>query len=156
MVSKVYEKHRRFKENPLNTMKALDDLRLHGIKHLSKSILDDDVQSICRKRLQFWQREFCMATHQHNWQENSSPKLSLTRLHSSDLTPCDICLFPSMKKHLQGRRFVSSDEGKVASQESLQEVGKNGFQKLYERWQRSVLSLKGTTLKVDVLRCYSG
>ncbi|GFX36375.1 mariner Mos1 transposase [Trichonephila clavipes] len=54
--------------------------------------------------------------------------------YSPDLAPCDIYLFPSMKKHLQGHRLVSSDEVKVASQETLWEVAKNGFQlpELYE------------------------
>ncbi|GFV41703.1 hypothetical protein TNCV_3628541 [Trichonephila clavipes] len=48
------------------------------------------------------------------------------------------------------------DKLKVASQESLREAAKNGFQlcfqKLYERWQKCIVP-KGTTLKVDMLRC---
>ncbi|GFV56307.1 hypothetical protein TNCV_1312061 [Trichonephila clavipes] len=48
-----------------------------------------------------------------------------------------------MKKHLQGRRFVSSHEVKVALQEFLREVAKNGFQlclKLYERWWKCIVA----------------
>ena len=64
--------------------------------------------------------------------------------YSLDLAPCDFYLFPSMKKYLQGRRFVSSDEVKAASQDALREVAKNGFQqcfqKLYERWQKCIVA----------------
>ncbi|GFW88265.1 hypothetical protein TNCV_820221 [Trichonephila clavipes] len=45
-----------------------------------------------------------------------------------------------MKKHLQGRRFVSSDEVKGASQEALREFVKNGFQKLYKRWHKCTVA----------------
>ncbi|GFV50303.1 hypothetical protein TNCV_622121 [Trichonephila clavipes] len=61
-------------------------------------------------------------------------------LYSPDLAPCDICLFPSMKRHLQGRCFVSSDEVKVASLKALWEVVKNGFQKLNECWQKCIFA----------------
>ncbi|GFT20121.1 HTH_48 domain-containing protein [Trichonephila clavipes] len=60
--------------------------------------------------------------------------------YSPDLATCDIWLFPSLKKHVQGRRFESSYESKVASQE----VAKNGyqlcFQKLCELWQKCIVT----------------
>ncbi|GFS97756.1 putative RNA-directed DNA polymerase from transposon X-element [Trichonephila clavipes] len=50
-----------------------------------------------------------------------------------------------MKKHLHARRFVSSDEVKAASQETLREVTKNASQlcsqKLSERWQKGIVAL---------------
>ncbi|GFV11727.1 hypothetical protein TNCV_977161 [Trichonephila clavipes] len=59
-----------------------------------------------------------------------------------------------MKKHVQGRCFVSSDEVKVASQEALREVAKYGFQlclqKLHKRWQKSIVA-QGNYLRM--LRC---
>ncbi|GFW32063.1 hypothetical protein TNCV_2600891 [Trichonephila clavipes] len=61
-----------------------------------------------------------------------------------------------MKKHLHGRRFVSSDEVKGASQETIRDIAKNGFQlcfKSYTNICRSVSAPKWTTLKVDVVRC---
>ncbi|GFX58838.1 hypothetical protein TNCV_805421 [Trichonephila clavipes] len=42
--------------------------------------------------------------------------------------PSDFYLFQSMKKHLQRRHFVASDEVKAALHEAIREVAKNGFQ----------------------------
>ncbi|GFX90256.1 transposable element Tcb1 transposase [Trichonephila clavipes] len=65
--------------------------------------------------------------------------------------PVGLLPVPINEKGLQGRRFVSSDEMRPASQ-ALREIMKNGFQKFYERWQKCIVT-KGTTLKVDVFRC---
>ncbi|GFY34557.1 mariner Mos1 transposase [Trichonephila clavipes] len=61
-------------------------------------------------------------------------------LYSPDLAPCDFYQFPSLKKHLKGRCFVSADEVKVASLEALREVTKNSFQKLHELWQKCIVT----------------
>ncbi|GFX99585.1 hypothetical protein TNCV_5026391 [Trichonephila clavipes] len=64
--------------------------------------------------------------------------------YSPDLVPWDFYFFQSMKKHLQGCCFVSSDEVKAASHEALREFANNGFQlclqKLYEHWQRCIVA----------------
>ncbi|GFU73844.1 histone-lysine n-methyltransferase setmar-like protein [Trichonephila clavipes] len=117
-------------------------------------------ESIRRKRPQFWQSD------DWNFVHNNAPKhrsqllkgfLTKTRTnvllyspYSPDLTPCAFNLFPSIKKHLQERRFVSSDKVKGASQEALREVAKNGFQlyfRSYTNAGRSVLSPKGSSSK---------
>ncbi|PRD21713.1 UNVERIFIED_CONTAM: hypothetical protein NCL1_51017 [Trichonephila clavipes] len=48
---------------------------------------------------------------------------------------------------------MSSDEVKGASQETLWEVARNGYQLCLTDEGGSVSMPKGTTLKVDVLRC---
>ncbi|GFV75511.1 hypothetical protein TNCV_1483551 [Trichonephila clavipes] len=60
-----------------------------------------------------------------------------------------------MKKRLQERHFVLSDDVKAASQDALREVDKNGFYLCisYTKTGRSVSSSNETTLQVDVLRC---
>ncbi|GFS80837.1 hypothetical protein TNCV_126051 [Trichonephila clavipes] len=77
----------------------------------------------------------------------NSPNLPLTCVYphySPDLASRDICPFPSLKTHVQGRRFVSSDEVIDTSQEALQVVAKNdfhlGFQKLYECLQKCIIA----------------
>ncbi|GFU80064.1 hypothetical protein TNCV_579441 [Trichonephila clavipes] len=60
---------------------------------------------------------------------------------SSDQTVRADVIFRSYLPFLgDGLRFVSSDEVKGASQEALLEIAKNGFQKLYERWQKCVIA----------------
>ncbi|GFT85010.1 putative mariner transposase [Trichonephila clavipes] len=111
-------------------------------------------ESIYHKWPQFWQSDDWYFLHDNapahrsqlvkdflaKTRTNTLPHLS----YSPDIALCDICQFPSTKKPLQGHRFVSSDEVKVASQEALQEVGKNGLQlrflKLCECWQKRIVA----------------
>ncbi|GFV39736.1 hypothetical protein TNCV_741661 [Trichonephila clavipes] len=68
--------------------------------------------------------------------------------YSLDLTPYDFYLFPSMKKHLQGRHFVSSEEVKVHRRRPYGRLRQ--MSSMYDfrscmNTGRSVTSLKGTT-----------
>jgi hypothetical protein len=36
--------------------------------------------------------------------------------YSSDLAPSDFCPFPNLKKHLDGRKFSSAEEAKLAAE----------------------------------------
>ncbi|GFX06414.1 hypothetical protein TNCV_2939421 [Trichonephila clavipes] len=118
-------------EIQLQPMSALDDLRLHGMRKMLRWCLN-----VFKKIV-------------------SSPKLALTCL--PELAPSDFYLFPSKKKHLQGRRFVSSNKIKAASQEALgtgwEKMASSCASRSYTNASRSVSSPKLTTLKVDVLRC---
>ncbi|GFX27376.1 hypothetical protein TNCV_34751 [Trichonephila clavipes] len=77
-------------------------------KHLHKSLRLHSSQrrclreSISRKRPHFWQNDDYYILHDKA--QHIDPNCSL----------CDFYLLPLMKKHLQGRRFVSLDEMKVA------------------------------------------
>ncbi|GFT98517.1 mariner Mos1 transposase [Trichonephila clavipes] len=93
-------------------------------------------QSIRHKRPQFWQSDDWYLLHDNAPGHRSQlVKEFLAKIctnvlphppYSLDIAPRDICLFLSMKKHLQGRRFVSSDvfEVKVASQEASRRLRK--------------------------------
>ncbi|GFW18259.1 hypothetical protein TNCV_4007981 [Trichonephila clavipes] len=80
-------------------------------------------ESIRFKGFQFWQSDDWNLLHDKTPAHRSQlvkEFLAKTRtnvlphpLYSPYLALCDICLFPSMKKHLH--RFVSSDEEKVVS-----------------------------------------
>ncbi|GFX02589.1 hypothetical protein TNCV_728431 [Trichonephila clavipes] len=60
-----------------------------------------------------------------------------------------------MMKHLQGRRFVSSDEEEHLKWPygKLRKMVSSCASRSYTNAGRSVSSPEGTTLKVDVLRC---
>ncbi|GFX84682.1 hypothetical protein TNCV_724891 [Trichonephila clavipes] len=55
-----------------------------------------------------------------------------------------------MKNHIQGRRFVLSDQVKAASPE-VAKTASSCSSRSYTNVGRSLSSPKGTTLKVDVL-----
>ncbi|GFV37337.1 mariner Mos1 transposase [Trichonephila clavipes] len=130
------------------------------VKHLHKSLKIYTSrrrrlrESIRRKRHQFWQSDDWYLLHDSAQAHRSQlvkEFLAKTRTnvfpyhpYSPYLTSWDFYLCPSMKKHLQRRYFVSSDDVKGASQEALQEVAKNYFQlcfqKLYERRQKCIVA----------------
>ncbi|GFY34097.1 hypothetical protein TNCV_4983001 [Trichonephila clavipes] len=96
-------------------MKALDDLRLQGAWKMlcwCLNVFEKIVTKYLSKSLR-------LHTGRHRL------KVSIHRKR------------PQLR---QGSRFVSSDEVKVTSLEALREVAKNGFQKLYKRWQKCIVT----------------
>jgi hypothetical protein len=71
-------------------------------------------------------------------------------LYSSVLSPPDFFLFPLIETLLKGQRFANAGEVTAKATRKLAEVSKNGlkdgYQKLYERWQKC-FTAKGTILK---------
>lgn len=49
--------------------------------------------------------------------------------YSPDLAPCDIFLFPKLKRPMKGRRYATLDEIKTASKEELNKIEKNDILK---------------------------
>ncbi|GFW06734.1 mariner Mos1 transposase [Trichonephila clavipes] len=112
-------------------------------------------ESIRRKRPQFWQSDDWYLlldnspAHRSQLVKKFLAKTRTSMLphpqYSQDLAPWDFYIFPSMKKHLQGLRFMSSDEVKAAPREALREVAKNDFQpyfqKLNEHWKKCIVAL---------------
>ncbi|GFX91260.1 mariner Mos1 transposase [Trichonephila clavipes] len=122
----------------LNVLEKIAVQHLHKLLKIHTSLRHRVRESIRRKRPNIW--------HNDNWHlllDNAQAHrsqlvkefLAKTRInvisyppYSPDLTPFDFYQFPSMKKHLQGCLFQSSDDVKGASEEYLQDVAKSGFQ----------------------------
>ncbi|UYV85140.1 hypothetical protein LAZ67_X004709 [Cordylochernes scorpioides] len=64
--------------------------------------------------------------------------------YSPDLAPCDLFLFPNLKRPIKGRRYATLDEIKTASKEELKKILKNDFLKCFEdwknRWHKCIIS----------------
>ena len=56
--------------------------------------------------------------------------------HSPDLTPCDLFLFPTLKKVLKGHLFVSTEDIKWNSTNTLLDIPKEEFAKCFQQWQK--------------------
>jgi hypothetical protein len=53
---------------------------------------------------------------------------------SPDLAPCDFVLFPTMRKTLTGQRFATLEEVKISSQEALNNIKLQHFQRCFTQW----------------------
>ena len=51
--------------------------------------------------------------------------------YSPDLVPCDLFLFPTIKKTLKGKRFATVEEVKTASQNTLKNIKLQQFQRCF-------------------------
>ena len=64
------------------------------------------------------------------------------RPYSSDLAPCDFCLFPKLKEKLRGCRYETIEEMKEAVTKVIdtlrQEDFHGAFQKLLERYNKCI------------------
>ena len=57
--------------------------------------------------------------------------------YSPDLAPCDLFLFPTMNKTLKGKRFATvEEEVKTASQEALNNIKLQQFQRCFTQWEK--------------------
>jgi len=56
--------------------------------------------------------------------------------YSPDLAPCNFFLFPTMKKTLKGKRFATMEEVKTASQEALNIIKLQQFQRCFTQWEK--------------------
>jgi len=56
--------------------------------------------------------------------------------YSPDLAPCDFFLFLTMKKTLKGKRFATAEEVKTASQEALNNIKLQQFQRCFTQWEK--------------------
>ncbi|UYV80849.1 hypothetical protein LAZ67_19001982 [Cordylochernes scorpioides] len=69
---------------------------------------------------------------------------TITPLLTHHLAPCDIFLFPKLKRPMKGRRYATLDEIKTASKEKLKKILKNDFLKCFEdwktRWHKCIIS----------------
>ncbi|UYV68154.1 hypothetical protein LAZ67_5003213 [Cordylochernes scorpioides] len=76
--------------------------------------------------------------------------------YSPDLAPCDLFLFPKLKKPMKGRRYATLDEIKTASKEELKKILKNDFLKCFEdwknRWHKCIIS-HGDYFEGDKIGC---
>jgi len=59
--------------------------------------------------------------------------------YSPDLAPSDYHLFPNLKQHLRGQRFLTDNELKYATKEWLKEQSElfyfTGIEKLWQRYK---------------------
>ena len=56
--------------------------------------------------------------------------------YSADLAPCDFWMFPTLKKELRGRRFVSKTEIQNAIQNFFNSIPEEEFRKtMLDKWQ---------------------
>ena len=53
-------------------------------------------------------------------------------------SPCDFFLFPTMKKTLKGNRFATVEEVKTASQEALNKIKLQHFQRCFTQWEKKL------------------
>ncbi|UYV63804.1 hypothetical protein LAZ67_2005705, partial [Cordylochernes scorpioides] len=66
--------------------------------------------------------------------------------YSLDLAPCDVFLFPKLKRPMKGRRYATLDETKTTSKEELKNIKKKkkDFLKCFEdwknRWHKCIIS----------------
>jgi len=56
--------------------------------------------------------------------------------YSPDLALSDFFLFPTMKKTLKGKRFANVEEVKTASQEALNNIKLQQFQRCFTQWEK--------------------
>jgi len=57
--------------------------------------------------------------------------------HSLALAPCNLFLFPTTKKKtLKGKRFANVEEVKTASQEALNNIKLQQFQRCFTQWEK--------------------
>ena len=56
--------------------------------------------------------------------------------YSPDLVPCDVFLFPSLKKPMKERRFATIEERKTESLRELKDIPKSAYQKYFEDWKK--------------------
>jgi len=56
--------------------------------------------------------------------------------YSPDLASNDFFLYPSVKKHLKGKRFANVTEALKSLEANLKRLSKNGFQHVFLEWQR--------------------
>ena len=52
------------------------------------------------------------------------------------MAPCDIFLFPKMKRPMKGRRFATTDEVKTESLKMLKAIPKRLVQKCFKDWHK--------------------
>uniref|UniRef100_A0A672HZ50 Tc1-like transposase DDE domain-containing protein n=1 Tax=Salarias fasciatus TaxID=181472 RepID=A0A672HZ50_SALFA len=55
--------------------------------------------------------------------------------YSSDLAPCDFCLFPRMKKELKGWRFDDEEEVQKKSKNALKAIITHEFADCFDQWK---------------------
>ncbi len=56
--------------------------------------------------------------------------------YSPNLAPNDFFLYPALKRSLKGCRFSSINEIETAVQGGLQNISKDGFQEVFQQWQK--------------------
>ena len=56
--------------------------------------------------------------------------------YSLDLAPCDFFLFPTVKKTLKRKRFATVEEVTTASQETLNNIKLQQFQRCFIQWEK--------------------
>jgi len=56
--------------------------------------------------------------------------------YSPEIAPCYFVLFPTMKKTLKGKGFATVEEVKTASQEALNNIMLQQFQRCFTQWEK--------------------
>ncbi|KAI6647565.1 Transposase [Oopsacas minuta] len=54
--------------------------------------------------------------------------------YSPDLAPCDFWLFPTIKRHLKGRRFDSETELSAAFLDAIDLISESRYSRLFDMW----------------------
>ena len=70
--------------------------------------------------------------------------------YSPDLAPCDFFLFPTMKKTLKGKRFATVEEVKTASQEALNNIKLQQFQRCFTQWEKILKGIKCFLFEIKI------
>ena len=60
----------------------------------------------------------------------------ITTPYSPDLAPCNLFLFPKLKRPMKGRRFATIEKIKTASPEELKTIPKSSHQKCFKDWKK--------------------
>ena len=56
--------------------------------------------------------------------------------YSSDMSPCDFCLFQKLKFHLKGLHFVMVENIEKSVTYQLKGIPVSNFQRCYEEWEQ--------------------
>ena len=123
-------------------------------------------EAIRKKRLELWENNSWLLHHDnahahslllvHNFLAKNNTEIMPQPPYSPDLAPCDLFLFPRLKRTMKGRRFATIDEIKTESLRELKDIPKNAYQKCFEdwkkRWHKCIISerdhFEGNNIKI--------
>ena len=74
----------------------------------------------------------CIITQTMEYFEGQRIKLMGHPAYSSDLSPCDFCLFPKIKEQLRGNNFQDMNEFHAAVQEQMEDLRKEDLYQCFE------------------------
>jgi len=104
------------------------------------------LESVRRKRLEKWRDGDWILHHDNAPAHTSHLVLQFLAKHgtahlqqppySPDFAPCDIFLFPRLKKAPKEHRFEATEDIKQNSTNTLLDIPKEDFAKCFQQWQK--------------------